>query len=68
MPIATINPATGETLRTFAALTDAQLDDKIAHAARTFQTYRRTRLAERAGLAAAGRGDPRSGAKRRWAA
>ena len=48
MPIATINPATGETLRTFDALTDAQLDDKIAHAAKTFQTYRRTPLAERA--------------------
>ena len=48
MPIATINPATGETLRTFDPLTDAELDDKIAHAARTFRTYRRTRLAERA--------------------
>ena len=48
MPIATINPATGETLRTFDALTDAELDDKIAHAARTFRTYRRTPLAERA--------------------
>ena len=48
MPIATINPATGETLRTFDALTDAELDDKIAHAARTFRTYRRTRRAERA--------------------
>jgi succinate-semialdehyde dehydrogenase/glutarate-semialdehyde dehydrogenase len=48
MPIATINPATGETLRTFDPLTDAGLDDKIAHAARTFQTYRRTPLAERA--------------------
>ena len=48
MPIATINPATGETLRTFDALTDAELDDKIAHAARTFRTYRGTRLAERA--------------------
>ena len=48
MPIATINPATGETLRTFDALTDAELDDKIAHAARTFRTYRRTRLTERA--------------------
>jgi succinate-semialdehyde dehydrogenase/glutarate-semialdehyde dehydrogenase len=48
MPIATINPATGETLRTFDALTDAELDDKIAHAAQTFRTYRRTRLAERA--------------------
>ena len=48
MPIATINPATGETLRTFDPLTDAELDDKIAHAARTFQTYRRTSLDERA--------------------
>jgi succinate-semialdehyde dehydrogenase / glutarate-semialdehyde dehydrogenase len=48
MPIATINPATGETLRTFDPLTDAELDDRIAHAARTFRTYRRTRLAERA--------------------
>jgi succinate-semialdehyde dehydrogenase/glutarate-semialdehyde dehydrogenase len=48
MPIATINPATGETLQTFQGLTDAELDDKIAHAARTFRTYRRTRLAERA--------------------
>ena len=48
MPIATINPATGETLRTFDPLTDTELDDRIAHAAQTFRTYRRTRLAERA--------------------
>jgi succinate-semialdehyde dehydrogenase/glutarate-semialdehyde dehydrogenase len=48
MPIATINPATGETLRTFDPLTDTQLDDKIARAAKTFQTYRRIPLAERA--------------------
>jgi succinate-semialdehyde dehydrogenase/glutarate-semialdehyde dehydrogenase len=48
MPIATINPATGETLRTFDPLTDTELDDKIAHAAQTFRTYRQTRLAERA--------------------
>jgi succinate-semialdehyde dehydrogenase/glutarate-semialdehyde dehydrogenase len=48
MPIATINPATGETLRTFDPLTDTELDDKIAHAATTFQTYRRTTLAQRA--------------------
>ena len=64
MPIATINPATGETLQTFDALTDAQLDDKIARAARTFQTYRRTPLAERAALAAARRGDSRGRAGR----
>ena len=48
MPIATINPATGQTLRTFEPLTDTELDDKIAHAAKTFQTYRRTPLAQRA--------------------
>jgi succinate-semialdehyde dehydrogenase/glutarate-semialdehyde dehydrogenase len=48
MPIATINPATGETLRTFDPLTDTELDDKIEQAARTFRTYRRTRLSERA--------------------
>src|SRR5688500_449617 len=48
MPIATINPATGETLRTFDPLTDTELDDKIAHGAKTFQTYRRTPLAQRA--------------------
>jgi succinate-semialdehyde dehydrogenase/glutarate-semialdehyde dehydrogenase len=49
MPIATINPATAETLKTFDALTDAQIDARIQHAARTFQTYRRTPLEERAG-------------------
>jgi succinate-semialdehyde dehydrogenase/glutarate-semialdehyde dehydrogenase len=48
MPIATINPATAETLQTFASLTEAQVDDKIARAARTFQAYRRTPIAERA--------------------
>ena len=48
MPIATINPATSETLKTFEALTNAELDGKIAHAARTFQSYRRTSLADRA--------------------
>jgi succinate-semialdehyde dehydrogenase/glutarate-semialdehyde dehydrogenase len=48
MPIATINPATAETLKTFDALTEAELDAKIAQAARTFQTYRRTPLVERA--------------------
>ena len=65
MPIATINPATAETLQTFAALTEAQLDDKIARAARTFQVYRRTPLAERAArmLAAPRRSSRRSRAR-----
>ncbi len=48
MPIATINPATGETVRTFEPHTDAQVDEKIARAAETFRTYRRTALPARA--------------------
>jgi succinate-semialdehyde dehydrogenase/glutarate-semialdehyde dehydrogenase len=48
MPIATINPATAETLKTFDALTDAQIDARLQLAARTFQSYRRTPLADRA--------------------
>jgi len=40
--IATINPATGETVRTFEPHTDAQVDQKIARAATAFRSYRRT--------------------------
>lgn len=48
MAIATINPATGEVIKTFTALTDAQVDAKIALAAKSFETYRHTTLADRA--------------------
>src|SRR3984957_13546238 len=48
MAIATINPATGETLKTFEALTDAQVDQKIQKAAETFDTFRKLSFAERA--------------------
>jgi succinate-semialdehyde dehydrogenase/glutarate-semialdehyde dehydrogenase len=48
MGIATINPATGETLKTFEALTDAQVDQKIQKAADTFQAFRKLSFAERA--------------------
>src|SRR6202161_2913998 len=48
MAIATINPATGETLKTFEALTDAQVDQKIQKATETFQTFRQLSFAERA--------------------
>src|SRR5579885_3278074 len=48
MAIASINPANGETLKTFDALTDAQLDAKLALAVRTFREHRRTPFAERA--------------------
>jgi succinate-semialdehyde dehydrogenase/glutarate-semialdehyde dehydrogenase len=46
--IASINPANGETLRTFEELTDAQLEEKLAGAERAYRTYRRTSFADRA--------------------
>src|SRR5215813_3090140 len=46
--IASINPATGETVATFEPLTSAQLEEKLARAAATFVTYRRTSFANRA--------------------
>lgn len=45
--IATINPATGETLKSFAALTDEQLEAKLLQAATTFASYRLTSFVER---------------------
>jgi len=48
MAIATINPATGEVLKTFEALTDAQVEGKIAKAAQAFHSFRKTSFAERA--------------------
>ena len=49
MPIATINPATGETVETFTPATDAQVDDAIARAYARFLDYRRsTTFAQRA--------------------
>jgi succinate-semialdehyde dehydrogenase / glutarate-semialdehyde dehydrogenase len=47
MAIASINPATGETLREFSALTAQQIEQKLQLAAGVFQTYRRTSFAER---------------------
>ena len=49
MPIASINPATGETLKTFESLSETQIDEKLQRAAETFATYRRTSMADRAG-------------------
>jgi succinate-semialdehyde dehydrogenase/glutarate-semialdehyde dehydrogenase len=48
MAIATVNPATGETLKTFEALTDSELSDRIARAAAAFASYRLTSFEERA--------------------
>ncbi|TYP90312.1 NADP-dependent succinic semialdehyde dehydrogenase [Blastococcus xanthinilyticus] len=49
MAIATINPATGETLATFEPLTDEALEEKIARADRAFASYRTTSPQERSG-------------------
>jgi succinate-semialdehyde dehydrogenase/glutarate-semialdehyde dehydrogenase len=48
MPIASINPATGETLKTFESLTKAQIEEKLQRASDTFRAYRETSFAERA--------------------
>ncbi len=48
MAIATINPATGQTLKTFDALTDAQVDQKIQKAVETFPSFRKLSFADRA--------------------
>jgi succinate-semialdehyde dehydrogenase / glutarate-semialdehyde dehydrogenase len=47
MPIATINPATGEVIKKFDALTNAQVDDKIAKAAKAFHAFRHTSFSDR---------------------
>lgn len=47
-PIATTNPATGETVKTFTAASDAEVDAAIARAADRFVEYRRTGFAQRA--------------------
>ncbi|MEA5499767.1 NAD-dependent succinate-semialdehyde dehydrogenase [Limnoraphis robusta Tam1] len=40
MGIATINPATGELLKTFEALTDAQIENSLSLAQQAFEQYR----------------------------
>ncbi len=49
MAIASTNPATGQLLKAFDALTDEQLDHKLQIAADTFASFRATTYAERAG-------------------
>src|SRR5918998_2197911 len=47
MTIATINPTTGRTERSFRPLSDADLETRIQCAADTYRRYRRVALAER---------------------
>ncbi|MEV1068966.1 NADP-dependent succinic semialdehyde dehydrogenase [Streptomyces sp. NPDC050263] len=50
MPIATVNPASGETLRTYEAMDEEELERRLQLAEATFRTYRTTTYAERARL------------------
>ncbi len=47
MAIATINPATGETITTFTALTTEEIELKLALADSTYEKYRQTSFAQR---------------------
>jgi succinate-semialdehyde dehydrogenase/glutarate-semialdehyde dehydrogenase len=49
MAIATINPATGETVKTYEPLSDEALEEKIARAAAAFESYRLTSPEQRVG-------------------
>jgi succinate-semialdehyde dehydrogenase / glutarate-semialdehyde dehydrogenase len=48
MTIASINPATGETLKIFEALSDSQIEEKLRLAVSAFSEFRKTTFAERA--------------------
>jgi len=50
MAIATVNPATGELLKSFEPLSPAQIEHKIQLATSAFQSHRRTSFADRARL------------------
>ncbi len=47
MTIATVNPTTGETLRTFTPLSASELEARLQCAADRYRNYRRTPVAER---------------------
>jgi succinate-semialdehyde dehydrogenase/glutarate-semialdehyde dehydrogenase len=48
MAIASINPVTGEVLKTFEPLTDQELEYKLALADRAFATYKHSSFRDRA--------------------
>ncbi|HTR04204.1 MAG TPA: NAD-dependent succinate-semialdehyde dehydrogenase [Thermoanaerobaculia bacterium] len=50
MAIASVNPATGETLRTFTPLTEPEVERRVALGASAFPRWRATSFAERAGV------------------
>jgi succinate-semialdehyde dehydrogenase/glutarate-semialdehyde dehydrogenase len=48
MPIASINPATGEVIKTFSALSEAEIEKKVQLAVRVFKAEKQTPFAVRA--------------------
>ncbi|MFJ8543674.1 NADP-dependent succinic semialdehyde dehydrogenase [Streptomyces sp. NPDC093586] len=50
MPIATVNPANGETLRTYEPMGEEEIERRLQLAEATFRTYRTTAFEERARL------------------
>ncbi|HEX8490852.1 MAG TPA: NAD-dependent succinate-semialdehyde dehydrogenase, partial [Chthoniobacterales bacterium] len=48
MPIASINPTTGETLKEFAPIGPQKIDEKLARAESAFEAHRRSSFAQRA--------------------
>lgn len=47
MAIASVNPATGEVVKTFVPLSDEQIEQKLQRATTAFQSYRHSSFAER---------------------
>ena len=50
MPIASINPATGEKLKEFSPFDDAEIEKRLSRAENAFRKYRRTTFIERSEL------------------
>jgi succinate-semialdehyde dehydrogenase / glutarate-semialdehyde dehydrogenase len=48
MPITTVNPATGELVRSFEPLSSRQIEEKLQRAAETFPRFRKLSFAQRA--------------------
>ncbi|HEY6849574.1 MAG TPA: NAD-dependent succinate-semialdehyde dehydrogenase [Terracidiphilus sp.] len=48
MAIASVNPATGEVLKTYSSLTDSEVEEKLRNAAAAFEVHRKTSFAYRA--------------------
>ena len=50
VPIASINPATGENLKEFSPFNDAEIEKRLSRAENAFRKYRRTTFTERSEL------------------